>query len=117
MKASHHCTSNTNSPELTATFKPDVVIASNWNEVQPNPATVKRFQSANPNVRIFVTNMVDSNLKTLAGEGIPASAFSSLSGHVVVRVAPTSGKYWIFVLDDSNEQYIIKDKFGPFTSK
>ena len=116
MKASHHCTANTNSPELTATFKPDVVIAATWQDVQPNPATVKRFQSANPNVKIFATNMAESNLKTLADAGVPASAFSCLGGHVVVRVAPDTGKYWVFVLDDTNEKYIIKDKFGPYTS-
>jgi beta-lactamase superfamily II metal-dependent hydrolase len=117
MKASHHCTANTNSPELTATFKPDVVIAATWQDVQPNPATVKRFQSANSNVKLFATNMADSNLKTLADAGVPSTAFSCLGGHVVVRVAPNTGKYWVFVLDDTNENYIIKDKFGPYVSQ
>ena len=67
-------------------------------------------------MKIFATNMAESNLKTLADAGVPASAFSCLGGHVVVRVAPDTGKYWVFVLDDTNEKYIIKDKFGPYTS-
>lgn len=117
MKASHHCTANTNSPELTATFKPDVLIAATWQDVQPNPATVKRFRNANGNVKIFATNMVDSNLTTLASEGIPASAFSSLGGHVVVRVSPQTTQYWVFVLDDSDQNYLIKAKFGPYIAR
>lgn len=116
MKASHHGTSNTNSAELTATFKPDFVIDGVWQSVQPNPATVKRFLSANPYVKFFATNMADSNLETLKSEGVSLDAFASTSGHIVVRVSPNLGKYWIFVLDDTNENYIIKAKFGPYTS-
>lgn len=46
--------------------------------------------------------------------GIDASFFQSLSGHVVIRVSPSGARYWIFVLDDSNQDYVIKSKFGPY---
>lgn len=115
MKASHHSTKNANSPELLAIFKPDVVLAGTWQSVQPNPSTVTNFRNANAGVRFFVTNITDENLSTLKTDGgIDASFFQSLGGHVVIRVSPSGARYWIFVLDDSNQDYVIKSKFGPY---
>ena len=113
MKASHHSTKNTNSPELLAIFKPDVVLAGIWQSVQPNPATVKNFTTASPKVKFFVTGITDANLSTLAGEGINSDFFQSLGGHVVIRVDPYGVRYWIFVLDDTDQEYRISKKFGP----
>lgn len=117
MKASHHGTANTNSKELLSALKPDVMIAATWQDVQPNPATMQRFIAANSEVKLFATNMTSANLQLLQEEGIPANRFSATSGHIVVRVDPSKVKYWVFVLDDNNEQYKVKYKFGPFRAQ
>lgn len=115
MKASHHSTKNANSPEMLGILKPDVVLAGVWQSVQPNPSTVANFRAANPDVKFFVTNITDENLSTLKTDGgIDASFFQSLGGHVVIRVAPSAVRYWVFVLDDTNQDYIIKSRFGPY---
>ena len=116
MKASHHSTANTNSAELLKVLKPDFYIAGVWRDVQPNPATIKRVLDANASVKIFTTNMATSNIATLKGEGVDTDKFNALGGHVVVRGIPGGAKYYIYVLDDSNEQYKVKAKFGPYTS-
>ena len=117
MKASHHGTANTNSKELLTVLKPDVMIAATWQDVQPNPATMQRFIDANKEVKLFATNMAPANLQLLQDNGIASNRFSATQGHIVVRVEPSKVKYWVFVLDDNNEQYKVKAKFGPFRAQ
>ena len=116
MKASHHSTAHTNSAELLGALKPDFYIAGVWRAVQPNPATLKRVYDANPSVRVFTTNLADSNIQTLKDGGIDPSNFVGTGGHVVIRVTPEGKKYYIFVLNDNNMEYKVKAKYGPFTS-
>ena len=117
MKASHHSTSNTNSTELLNALKPDFYIAGVWRDVQPNPTTLKRVYNANPSVKIFTTNLAESNVATLKSNGIDPNTFAAQGGHVVVRVEPSKVKYWIFVLDDNDQQYKVKAKFGPLRAQ
>lgn len=116
MKACHHSTSNTNSDELLGVLRPDFYIATPWRDVQPNPATLKRVYDANPNVRIFSTNLAESNVSTLTAAGIDPAQFSQVGGHIVVRVLPEGRKYYIYALNDNNEQYIVTRILGPFTA-
>lgn len=116
MKASHHSTANTNSAELLNVLKPDFYIAGVWRDVQPNPATIKRVYDANSSVRIFTTNLAESNVATLKNEGIDPAKFFSTGGHVVVRVLPGGMKYYIYVLNDNNMEYKVKAKYGPFNA-
>lgn len=113
MKASHHSTANTNSSELLSVLKPDVYIAGVWRTVQPNPETLKRVLAANANTKIFTTNLDATNVTTLKSNGIDPATFGCTGGHVVVRVANGGKKYWVLVLDDSNEQYKVVKKVGP----
>jgi beta-lactamase superfamily II metal-dependent hydrolase len=116
MKASHHSTANTNSTELLGKLKPDFYIAGVWSSVQPNPATLQRVYNASPSVKILTTNLVPSNVATLKAAGIDPDTFLATGGHVVVRVVPEGSKYYIFVLDDTNFDYKVKAKYGPYIS-
>ena len=114
MKACHHSTKNTNSAELLGMLKPDVYIAGVWQDVQPNPATIKRVLNANSSVKVFTTNLADSNIATLTAEGVDVSKFSATSGHIVIRVLPGGGYFFVYVLDDSDLHYKVKSVFGPY---
>lgn len=116
MKASHHSTANTNSAELLNKLKPDFYIAGVWRDVQPNPATLKRVLDANPSVRVFTTNLADSNITTLKNDGVDPAKFAATGGHIVIRVIPEGGKYYIYVLNDNNMEYKVKAKYGPYTA-
>ena len=115
MKANHHCTANTNSPELLSVLRPDVLVAAAWRDVQPRAETMNRFITANSNVRIFATNLTDNNRQTLASQGFDVNRMSCTSGHVVIRVHPSGAKYWVFVLNDDNEEYKVSKIIGPLT--
>lgn len=115
MKASHHSTTNTNSADLLGVLKPDVYIAGVWRDVQPNPATLKRVYTANSSVKIFTTNLADTHIATLKSNGVNPDNFCATGGHVVVRVLPGGGSYYVFVLDDSDMSYTVKAVFGPYS--
>lgn len=117
MKASHHSTKNTNSTELLGVLKPDVYIAGVWRDVQPNAATLKRVLAASPSVKIFTTNLAESNVTTLKEAGVNPANFYTTGGHVVVRVLPGGGSYYVYVLDDTDQEYKVKAIFGPYTAK
>ena len=106
---------NTNSKELLTVLKPDIYIAGVWRTVQPNPATLKRVFEANSSTKVFTTNLDQSNVTTLKANGIDPATFGCTGGHVVIRVGDGGKKYWVLILDDSNEQYRISKKLGPFT--
>ncbi len=116
MKASHHSTANTNSAELLGKLKPDFYIAGVWRDVQPNPATLQRVYKANPSVRVMTTNLAPVNVSTLKAAGIDPDSFLATGGHVVVRVVPDGSKYYIYILDDSDLEFKVKAKYGPYTS-
>lgn len=116
MKANHHSTKSTNSTTLLSVLKPDCYIVGVWTENQPNPATMKRVYTANKNVKIFATNLADSIVSELKAAGIDPATFSATSGHIVLRVLPGGGSYYVYVLDDSDFNYRVKDIYGPFTA-
>jgi len=114
MKASHHGTANTNSAAIINSLKPQTVLIHPWRDVQPNPETISRFYAANSTCQIFSTNMTDANKSRL---GINLNRMKSLHGHIVVRVSPGGDEYYVYVLDDNNEDYKVTGVFGPYQSK
>lgn len=117
MKANHHCTNNTNSTALVSALKPDNLIVGVWTKNHPTSATLKRFFTASPNLRVFTTNMSESLKNTLKSAGYYPSKFDTTSGHVVLRVKPGGDSYYIYVLDDSDFEYRVVSIHGPFECK
>lgn len=114
MKANHHGTSNTNGINLLNKLLPQTVLINVWRNVQPNPETVDRFYSTNIACNIFLTNLSKDNRNRLSDY---VSKLRSTQGHVVVRVNPKGSEYTVYVLDDSNELYIVRQIFGPYECK
>lgn len=111
MKANHHGTFNANGDDLMPVLCPDVWIVSNWRDVQPRPATIDRVLSANPDCKIFCTNMPEVNIPLL---GERMSKIDSHYGHQVIRVASDGKYYMIYTLEDKDEEYIVTSISGPF---
>lgn len=114
MKANHHATSNCNGTAILSSLRPRTVIVHPWRNVQPNPETISRMFAANSNVQIFTTNMTDDNKPKL---GANLNRLKAIQGHVVVRVSPGGDEYYVYVLDDTNQDYKVTGVFGPYQSK
>ncbi|MFB5944237.1 ComEC/Rec2 family competence protein [Albibacterium profundi] len=114
MKANHHGTSNCNGDMLLGKLKPHTVVAHTWRDVHPNPETVGRMYAADPDCQVFTTNMTNANKSRLAEY---LHQMKGTQGHIVVRVKPGGGEYSVYVLDDNNQDYIVKSVYGPYKSK
>ena len=115
MKASHHGTSNCNSTEMLTRLKPQAILIHVWRDVQPNAARIARMFAANAGCQIFTTNITDNN-KGVLGSSV-VSKLAGLGGHIVVRVSPGGQRYYIYLLDDTNETYKVKQIYGPYQCK
>lgn len=113
MKASHHGSTNANSPELIDKLNPQAIWVNPWRSEQPGYPCIKRFVDKNPSIDIFSTNIVESSKAPLASV---ADNFKSWNGHIVIRVQP-DGTYKIYILDDNDQSYRVKAIFGPYQSR
>ncbi|MDO6738205.1 ComEC/Rec2 family competence protein [Wenyingzhuangia sp. 2_MG-2023] len=113
MKANHHGTANCNGDELLQSLKPNVVVTHTWRDIHPNPETLGRIYNAQSSSKVFTTNLTFDNRQRL---GAYLSKIKSTQGHIVVRVEPGGGKYSIYILDDSNQNYKVTQFFGPYES-
>jgi len=113
MKANHHATENCNGQTFLNRLSPHVVVVHTWRDVQPNPETIGRMYAVNNNCKIFTTNITDDNKVRLAEY---MHKINSTQGHIVVRVKPGGYEYYVYILDDTNEDYKVKNVFGPYQS-
>lgn len=114
LKANHHANFDANSVFFLRTLQPQVVVASTWGMSQPSMNVYRRLLSKRtyPGPReLFFTNMMPATLAALHVEQI-----KNPTGHIVIRVAPGGGEFYVYVLDDTNEDYSIKALSGPFQS-
>ncbi len=113
MKASHHATKFTNSPELLAVLKPQTVLVNAWRSVQPRTQTYQDITDANPNVNIFLNDIHPDNVQNVEQF---AANMTATGGHAVIRVA-NDGSYMVYMLDDTNQDYKVKSIHGPYKSQ
>ncbi len=113
-KVNHHANYDASGPFLLSVLRPQVSVASTWGASQPAMSVHRRLHSTAtyPGRRdVFYTNMMEATLSALHVDKIKTP-----SGHVVVRVNPGGGEFFVYVLDDTDESYRIKAVFGSYRS-
>ena len=63
---------------------------------------------------IFSTNLHPA-ARIVIGDDL-VEQMKSTQGHIVIRVSPGGSDYMVYVLDDSDEHYYVKQSFGPYFS-
>jgi beta-lactamase superfamily II metal-dependent hydrolase len=100
-----------------ATLKSRVMVVPAWSATHPSPDVLKRMLSRRvyPEERdIFVSLF---RPETKAAIGARATQVASDHGHIVIRVEPGGARYWVFVLDDTSEDYHVLSVHGPYSSE
>ena len=64
---------------------------------------------------LFATNIMEAN-KLVIGPSLE-NACKSMDGHILVRVMPGGGEYYVIILNDENTRNEVKAVFGPYHSK
>ena len=115
-ETNHHAYYDAMGLPFIQAVRPQVFIIQSWSPSHPSPGPLSRMQSASsyPGKRdIYCTNMME---ETRVVVGSPLDNFKSQQGHIVVRVDPGGNSFMIYILDDSNEKYLIKSVHGPYDS-
>ena len=82
-----------------------------WRTVQPRAVTMRRMAEATK-ADIFTTNL-DKNYAMDYGRD--AERIKDRNVHIVVRVYPGGERYEIYTIADTDKDYRVKQKFGPYT--
>jgi hypothetical protein len=64
---------------------------------------------------IFITTLLDAPRAILSY--LPHQPFSSIEGHIMIRVSPGGGTYRVFILDDEHDSPVITANYGPWQSR
>ena len=111
----HHGYIDAGNENFLETLRPRINIIQSWVVSQPAPSTLSRMLSTRlyPGSRdVFATNITETGKTFIGG----AAERIKGQGHIVVRVDPMGESYNIFVLEDHEESFVIKEKYGPYLS-
>ena len=113
-KGHHHLSANSWGSDMRATnFNPQVVLNHNFYKKQPDYTLLTGYVFP-VTESVFTTNAHPDALAEMADL---YGAMAGHSGHLVLRVAPGGGSFYVYILDDSNFEYRVKSIHGPYTSK
>jgi len=100
------------------TLNPTAWVEQVWSADHPGHEVLIRLTSPYLNAvpkDLFATNMLDAN-KYVIGPLIEKS-YKSMQGHILIRVLPGGSDFYVIILDDSNSGLLVKNIFGPYSSK
>jgi hypothetical protein len=120
-KAQHHLASNSWGSKMQEyEFNPRVIVAHTMYDTQPDPTLLTSIFSGvfTNNTYQWEKSVFCTNLSTNYVSTQPelAQQCEGYNGHIVVRVAPGGGEYYVYLLDDTNYEYNVKAIYGPYTS-
>lgn len=122
MKAHHHMSVNTMTQTAMNRYLPKVVVTQSFYirpEEQPNESVYSQLLAMpvySSGRHFYFTNIDNSVVELkpmLYGKDITACA--TTSGHIVIRVAKDTKSFMVYVLDDTDTKYTVKQIDGPFT--
>lgn len=121
-KAHHHLSANAWGTQMqNCEFSPRVILNQSFTSTQPDPGLIGYIVNGNFATHPYTwTNDIFSTNVHPDALSANASLFGRIAGcngHVVVRVAPGGGEYYVYMLDDTDFDYKVTSIHGPYTSK
>ena len=111
----HHGNRDALNENFVKTLRPRVWVEQVWSADHPGHEVLIRATTPYlyPGPRdIFSTNMLQANRDVIGP--LVDRAYKSTQGHILVRVLPGGSSYYVIILDDSIENLVVKDVFGPY---
>ena len=114
VKAHHHLSPHSMNQKAMKVMQPTVMPVTSFyvRDIQPDKNKFDFITEGG--CKIYCTSVGEPLL-----ESDPATyaKCAATSGHIVIRVAPKGKKYWVYTLDDSDNNYRVVKVDGPFKSK
>ena len=120
-KSHHHLSSNSWGSQMqNCEFTPRVILNQSFNKNQPEIGLLTSIVSGSFSTHsyswtkdIFSTNVHPDDL---AANADLYKSVAGYNGHIVLRVAPGGGEYYVYMLDDTDFDYKVKSIHGPYGS-
>ena len=116
-KSNHHLAANSWGTKMQeCNFNPHVVLNHCFTLNKPD---VNKLLHVLPVVEGFFSTNIHKDFVTLPGvkENNLLDKITAYNGHIVLRVAPGGGEFYVYMLDDTDFQYKVKSIHGPYQSK
>ena len=114
MKGGHHLSGNSYGGQMEAYMFPDVILNLNFYKTQPDIDLLNNKIFPIIGAEVYTTNAHPDALTEYADT---YAKISDYNGHIVLRVAPGGGSYYVYMLDATDFEYRVKSIHGPYTSK
>ena len=117
IKLNHHGNGDGTTEFFLRHVRPRVFIIPVWSSDHPGQRVLQRLYSQQiyPGPRDgFAIGMLPANKDVI---GPLLGQLKSDQGHILVRVDPGGARYWVLILEDSDESNNVKAKFGPYESR
>jgi hypothetical protein len=112
--ADHHAYFDAVGPNFVRSLRPRVFIVPAWYVAHPSILPLRRMLSQRLYTGyrdVYATDVMPAN-QIVNNQFI--SKLKSLDGHVVVRVAPSAGEFWVIICDNADDSDRVKAVFGPY---
>ncbi|MET0638043.1 MAG: hypothetical protein ABWZ25_18580 [Chitinophagaceae bacterium] len=114
----HHGNRDAVNANMIRTLHPQVWVGQTWSSDHPGHEVLRRLRNTAIYPQpgdLFSTNMLEAN-KLVIGNMID-DVYKSQRGHVLIRVVPGGGEFYVIVLDDNQPDLKVKEVFGPYKSR
>jgi hypothetical protein len=124
-KCHHHLSANAWGTQMKeAYFNPRVIVNMNFYTKQPDAALVKgimdnTLETPEQKPKFWVKDFFTTNLHPQyhVANKDAVDKMTGSEGHIVIRVAPGGGEFYVYMLDDNDLIFKVKSIHGPYKSK
>lgn len=113
-KSNHHMNYDSMGLPLLRALRPQVVVIHNCKAQQPDIHVLRRILSSKsyPGKKsIFSTNLHEATPYVVYPN---TQKMSATQGHIVIRVQPGGNVFFVYVLDDTSDNYNVLSIHGPY---
>lgn len=120
MKADHHGSEATNSPEALTILSPQVIVVNSWVDVHPRTSIMSQMWKTLPTMDLFITNFCRGERPAGVDNKVSdadAAKVKGYDGNIVVRVREGGSQYYVMTTSDSDGKMTVKNVSGPYKSR
>lgn len=118
----HHGNRDATNMNFVQNLQPQVVVQQAWCSDHPGMECYHRlvapelYKLSNGTVPDLFSIYMHDNVIWTYGKTF-VDSYKSMYGHVLVRVMPGGGEFYVFVLEDTTPEVTVKEKYGPYKSR
>lgn len=119
MKSNHHMNYDSMGIPLLSRLRPQVIVVHSRKAQQPDIQVLRNIQSKTRAYKGNIKDVYSTNMHPATPYYVYPNTqkMPATQGHIVIRVMPGGGEFYVYSLDDESDGYEVKTINGPYKSK